>query len=54
MLFGVKESSIVNKIVTMLNLTIILLIIILGATKSNISNWNLKITVILTHFFKVN
>jgi amino acid transporter len=42
MIFGVKESSFINKIVTLFNLSVIGLIIVLGAIKSNPENWSLK------------
>jgi hypothetical protein len=39
---GVKESSMMNKAFTMLNLSVILFVIIFGATKSDIHNWKIR------------
>ncbi|CAF0949667.1 unnamed protein product, partial [Brachionus calyciflorus] len=40
MLVGVKESALMNKIFTVLNITVLSFIIITGATKADFSNWN--------------
>ena len=45
MLFGIKESVRINKIITVFNISIIMLIIILGAIKVDPSNWRLKFEV---------
>ena len=39
---GVKESSFMNKVFTMLNLSVILFVIVFGATKTDIHNWHIK------------
>ncbi|RZC32159.1 high affinity cationic amino acid transporter 1-like, partial [Asbolus verrucosus] len=39
--FGMKESSIVNNVVTFLNLSVVLFVIIAGATKADTKNWHL-------------
>ena len=38
--FGVKEFNYVNKICTVINIIIIILIIIAGLTVANFDNWN--------------
>ena len=42
MLFGVKETSFVNNIVTTLIMFIIGFIIVLGSFKADLSNWSLN------------
>jgi amino acid transporter len=44
MIIGVKESARANKIFVLLNIAILSFIIILGATKIDFNNWNLKIS----------
>lgn len=39
---GVKESSFMNKLFTMLNLSVILFVIVAGATKTDTHNWKIK------------
>lgn len=51
LMIGVKESSLVNKIFTSLNILCILFIIVCGATKSDGKNWNLNVYVSLS--FKI-
>lgn len=43
MIIGVKESSFINKIFTMLNITVLSFIIITGATKANFDNWSISV-----------
>ena len=45
MIFGIRESSRINKIITIFNISVILLIIILGSIKANPDNWKLKFDV---------
>lgn len=45
MIIGVKESSFINKIFTMLNITVLSFIIITGATKANFNNWSINVNV---------
>ncbi|XP_056647777.1 high affinity cationic amino acid transporter 1-like isoform X1 [Diorhabda sublineata] len=40
MSFGLKESSLVNNIVTSLNIGIVLFVVILGSIKANVANWH--------------
>lgn len=42
MIIGVKESSFLNKIFTLLNIIVLMFIIITGATKINFNNWSLS------------
>ncbi len=42
MLIGIKESGFINKLFTVFNVVLLLFIIILGATRGNLSNWNLR------------
>ena len=41
MLIGVKESSHLNRIFAVFYVTLLSLIILIGATRANFSNWNL-------------
>jgi amino acid transporter len=41
LIIGVKESSLLNSIITSANLAIVLLIIICGSIKLDFSNWTL-------------
>lgn len=43
MIIGVKESAFANKIFVLLNIATLSFIILLGSTKADISNWNLKV-----------
>lgn len=43
MIIGVKESAMANRIFTLLNVAALSFIIVAGATKSDISNWNLQV-----------
>ena len=45
MIIGVKESSFVNKMFTLLNVATLTSICLIGATKVDFSNWNLKTNV---------
>jgi cationic amino acid transporter 3 len=47
MVVGVKESSLLNKIFTALNILVILFIVAFGASKLDIKNWQIKPSVIL-------
>jgi hypothetical protein len=51
MIIGVKESSFINKIFTMVNITVLSFIIITGATKANFNNWAISVDV-MKFFFK--
>lgn len=42
LIIGVKESSTLNSVFTLLNIAVILFIIIAGAIKANFNNWSLK------------
>ena len=50
MIIGIKESGFINKFFTIFNIVLLLFIIILGATRGNLSNWNLRPNVILFYF----
>jgi amino acid transporter len=43
MIVGVKESALMNKCLTIVNIGILFFIIVAGATKANFSNWNLTV-----------
>lgn len=45
MVVGVKESALLNKLFTLINISLLSFIIICGATKADISNWNININV---------
>ena len=47
MIIGVKESSMVNRFFTLLNITLLTIIIVTGATRVDFGNWNLKTSVSL-------
>lgn len=42
LIVGVKESSMLNSVFTILNIVVILFIVIGGAVKANFDNWKLK------------
>jgi hypothetical protein len=44
---GVKESTLLNKLFTALNIVVIVFIFVCGVIKSDLSNWEIKPTVIL-------
>ncbi len=43
MIIGVKESALTNKIFVLINIVTLSFIIILGGTKADFANWNLKV-----------
>jgi amino acid transporter len=45
LLIGVKESTFMNKIFTILNIAVISLITICGAVRINFSNWHIRVEV---------
>ena len=45
MIIGVKESVSFNRLFTLLNITVLVVIIVAGATKANLSNWTLQVNV---------
>ena len=45
MVIGVKESSLMNKIFTILNIVVIAFIVVCGSTKANPANWKLEVGV---------
>jgi multisubunit Na+/H+ antiporter MnhB subunit len=42
MIIGVKESGFLNKFMAVFNVALLLFITLIGATRVDISNWNLK------------
>ena len=46
MMIGIRESGFINKFFTVFNVVLLLFIIILGSTRGNLSNWNLRPNVI--------
>ena len=44
MIIGVKESTTINKILTLFKILVLIFVIIAGATKANFDNWNINIT----------
>jgi len=42
MIIGIKESGFINKVFTLFNVVLLLFITIIGATRGDLSNWNLK------------
>ncbi len=42
MIVGVKESTLMNKIFTVMNVSILSFMIVCGATKANFDNWKIK------------
>ena len=42
MVMGVKESTLLNKIFTLLNIVVIVFIFVCGIIKSDLSNWRIK------------
>ena len=42
LIIGVKESSMLNSVFTILNIAVILFIVIAGSIKANFDNWKLK------------
>jgi hypothetical protein len=47
MVIGVKESALMNKSFTIINIGLLSFIIICGATKADFSNWNININVFI-------
>lgn len=45
MVIGVKESTLLNKLFTVLNIVVIGFIVICGAIKADIANWNVEVNV---------
>ena len=41
LIVGVRESSFLNKVFTVLNIFVILVITIIGATKADFKNWSI-------------
>ncbi len=42
MIIGVKESTLMNKVFTVMNVSILSFIIVCGATKANFNNWKIE------------
>lgn len=47
--FGVKESAIVNKIFTAINMVVLVFVIIAGFIKGDLENWQITQEDILNH-----
>lgn len=45
MVIGVKESTLMNKMFTVLNIAVIGFIVVCGAIKADTSNWELQVGV---------
>jgi hypothetical protein len=54
MVVGVKESALLNKLFTLINISLLSFIIICGATKADFSNWNININVIHLLYYKIS
>jgi amino acid transporter len=52
MVVGVKESSLLNKLFTLLNIFVIMFIFVSGVVKSDLSNWKLNPQVYIDLFNK--
>lgn len=52
--FGVKESAMVNKVFTCINVLVLMFVVVSGLIKGTLNNWNLKPEEILnrTSFMK--
>jgi len=53
MIIGIRESGLINKLFAVFNIALLLFIIIIGATRADISNWNLRPNVIFFLNFKL-
>lgn len=47
--FGVKESAMVNKVFTCINVLVLMFVVVSGLIKGTLKNWNLDPNEILNH-----
>ncbi|TRY87306.1 hypothetical protein DNTS_023138 [Danionella cerebrum] len=52
--FGVKESAMVNKVFTCINVLVLMFVVVSGLIKGTLSNWNLDPQEILNHSSSIN
>lgn len=52
--FGVKESAMVNKVFTCVNVLVLMFVVVSGLIKGTLKNWNLDPKEILNHTFSSN
>ncbi|KAI4892040.1 hypothetical protein NFI96_012538 [Prochilodus magdalenae] len=52
--FGVKESAMVNKVFTCVNVLVLMFVVVSGLIKGTLKNWNLNPDEILNSSFRVN